>query len=258
MGALLYEMLAGRPPAGSFAPLPQPFDRIARKALSPDPADRYPDAGAMRDDLAASVRDDAAALPPHERQWLRATALVQALATAVALWALLLSITPRVIGPGDVQPLIMLGGERLPDGRVASRARFETWPTLAAVAAAVLALAAQGLLRRHWREAGLDAALPDRPVPASRAVFVVGAVALGVYLLRRAVDAGARSFATAYVPILGGLIELVCVYLAWVAILEARRTGRPLVREAPLWLGVALALVPPTRDLALFLASWRP
>jgi hypothetical protein len=60
------------------------------------------------------------------------------------------------------------------------------------------------------------------------------------------------------VPIVGGLIELLCLYLAWVAILDARRTGRPLVREVPLWAGLGLALIPPVRDLALYLASWTP
>ncbi len=258
MGAMLYEMLAGRPPAGDFAPLPQPFDRIVRKALAPDPSRRHPDAAAMRRDPEDAGQAEPAALPPEEKAWLRAVALVQTLATAVALWAFLVSVTPRVLGPHDVQPLIMLGAQPLPDGRVVSRARFEVWPTLAAVAAVVLALASQGWLRRHLRQAGLEARAPGRPVPAARAVFACGVVAIVVYLVRRLVDPAGGSTASPYVPIVGGLIELTCLYLAWVAFLDARRTGRSLTREVPLWAGLGLALIPPVRDLALYLASWKP
>jgi eukaryotic-like serine/threonine-protein kinase len=258
MGALLYEILAGHPPAGDFVRLPQPFDRIARKALAPDPSRRYANASDMRADLLGATVPDRAELPPDERQWLRAVALVQTLATAVALWAFLLSVTPKIIGPQDVQPLVMLAAQPLPDGRIVSRARFEIWPTLAAVAAIVFAVGSQGWLRRHFRDGGYEVSAPERPVPAARAVFACGAVALTVYAVRRLADAGSRSLASPYVPIVGGLIELACVYLAWIAILDARRTGRPLVREVPLWAGVGLALVPPVRDLAMYLASWRP
>ena len=258
MGAMLYEMLKGRPPVGDFAPLPAPFDRIVRKALAPDPARRYADATAMRRDLLEAGGPEAAPLPTDERQWLRAVALVQTLATAVALWAFLLSVTPKVIGPHEVQPLIMLGAQPLPDGRVVSRARFETWPTLAALAAVVLALGSQGWLRRRFRDAGLEASAPDRPVPAARAVFACGAIAITVYAARRLAGDATGSLAASYVPILGGLLELACLYLAWVAILEAWRTGRPLAREVPLWTGLGLALVPPVRDLALYLARWTP
>jgi eukaryotic-like serine/threonine-protein kinase len=258
MGALLYEMLGGRPPAGDFAPLAQPFDRIVRKALAPDPSRRYADAAAMRQDLLEALPLEQGALPPDERQWLKAVALVQTLATAVALWAFLLSVTPKVIGPHDVQPLIMLAAQPLPDGRVISRARFEIWPTLGAVAAIGLALLSQAWLRRRFRDAGLTAQAPERPVPAARAVFACGVLAITVYAVRRLADEGNRSLASPYVPILGGLIELACLYLAWLAFLDARRTGRALAREVPLWAGLGLALVPPVRDLALYLASWRP
>lgn len=258
MGALVYEMIQGHPPAGDFAALPQPFDRIVRKALAPDPARRYPDASAMRLDLQHAAIADDAALPPDERPWLRAVALVQTLATAVALWAFLLSVTPQVIGPRDVQPLIMLTAEPLADGRVVSRARFETWPTLAALAAIVLALASQAWLRRRFREGGLERSLPGRPVPGSRAVLACGIVSLSVYAAHRLMDGGGSWVGSTYVPILGGLLELACLYLAWVAILDAWRTGRALLRERPLWVGLGLALVPPVSDLAAYLARWHP
>ena len=52
-----------------------------------------------------------------------------------------------------------------------------------------------------------------------------------------------------YVPVVGGTLELVMVYRFWDAVLEARRTTRSLAREPLLWVGLALALVPPTYHL---------
>jgi eukaryotic-like serine/threonine-protein kinase len=259
MGVVLHEMLTGEPAVARSEPLPAPFEAVARRALAPDPARRYADAGEMHEALAASAVGDGSltTLPPHEWNWLRAVALLQTLATAVALWALLLAITPKVIGPGDVQPLIMLGTETLADGRIVSRARFETWPTLAAVGAIVLALAAYGTLRRHWREAGLDTPRPAEPVPTAYAVLGWSAIALVLYVTRHWLG-GLPAGLTPYVPILGGLLELAMLFLTWITILEARRRSRPLHREAALWAGVALALVPPARDLLFYLQHWRP
>jgi eukaryotic-like serine/threonine-protein kinase len=213
----------------------------------------------MRVDLARIdlASPEEGALAPEERHWLRAVALVQTLATAAVLWALLLSVTPRILAPGDVQPLIMLGAEMLPHGRVVSRARFETWPTLAALATGIAALLAQGLLRRHWRQAGLDHPRPQQRVAESTAVLVCGVVAVALYVARR-VLAPPTSFWTSYVPILGGLLELATLFMAWSAVLQAWRTSRPLTREPRLWLGMGLALIPPVVDLAGYLRDWRP
>ena len=126
------------------------------------------------------------------------------------------------------------------------------------MAAIVLALAADGALRRHWREAGLDRPQPAERVWTSWAVLGWGVVALALYLLRQWMGAPALGGLTAYVPILGGLIELAMLFVAWVTLLEARRRGRSLLREAPLWAGLALGLLPPARDLLLYLRDWRP
>jgi serine/threonine-protein kinase len=200
----------------------------------------------------AGALDD---LLPEQRDWLRAVALVLTLATAVALWALLLSVTPKVISPGEVQPLIMLRNERLPDGRILSRARFETWPTLAALGGIAVAVAAHGALRRHWRDAQLERPRPDRPLPESRVVFRVGIVSVSVYALRLVFEGRGFEWAFAYIPILGGVIEIAIVFLFWMAILQAWRASRPLRREWPLWAGAVLALVPPVADLAAYVLT---
>jgi eukaryotic-like serine/threonine-protein kinase len=260
VGVLLHEMVTGRRPAGRASGLAPGLARVVERAIAADPRDRYASAAAMKMDLLAAGANagvEEGRLPPEERPWLRAVALVQALATAAVLWAFLLSVTPRILAPSDVQPLIMLRTDALPDGRIVSRGRFETWPTLAAAAAVVAAIVAQALLRRHWREAGLERPVPDRAVPESTAVLVVGAVAVTLYALRT-LSGAAGSFWTAYVPIAGGLLELGIVFLAWMAVLQAWRVSRPLHREVRLWLGLALALVPPVLDLGRYLRAWQP
>ena len=233
--------------------LPPALERVAARATATDPARRYPSAEEMAADLERAARDlGADDLLPEERNWLRSVALLQTLATAVALWAFVQSVTPKTIAPGDVQPLIMIRPERLPDGRIFSRARFETWPILAAIAALAAAVAAQALLRRHWRDARLEDARPDRPVRESRAVFACGILALSVYAARRAIEERGFGAASVYVPLLGGVIEVAALTFFWMAVLQAWRASRPLHREWMLWAGMALALVPPVVDLASF------
>jgi predicted Ser/Thr protein kinase len=256
VGVLLREMLSGGDAVGVATQRPPALERIAARATAADPAHRYASAEDMASDLARASRGAAADdLLPEERNWLRSVALVQTLATAVALWAFLLSVTPKVISPGEVQPLIMLRTERLADGRVLSRARFETWPTLAAIAAIAAAVAAHAALRRHWRDARLERPRPEQPVRESRTVLGLGITSISVYGLRVLLEDRGFAAAFAYVPVLGGVIEIVTLFFFWIAILQAWRASRPLHREWPLWVGALLALVPPVTDLAAFVLS---
>jgi eukaryotic-like serine/threonine-protein kinase len=259
MGMVLYEMVTGTRPAGAFAPLPGDLDLVVRRALAPDPLLRYHDATEMRDALrSAGAGLEDGGLPAEERHWKHAVALVHTLATAGALWALLLSLTPRILPGSDELPLIMLGGARLPDGRILSPARFETWPVLAAAGLAGLALAAQALLRRHWVEKRLERSWPLRAVAESRVVLALGLVSLALYGVRKLAEARGMGALMPYVPMLGGLLELAVVFFAWSAALEAWRTARPLRREIGLWCGLALALVPPVTELTLYVGRFRP
>ncbi len=232
-----------------------PLESIVRRAMDPDPSLRPADGRELAAQLARVQGATADALPPEERTLLHAAALLHTLATAATLWAIVQSLTPRVLRTEEVGPLVMVAPDALPDGRVVSMARFETWPILVAVAAGVIALGGHALLRRHWRLAGLDAPRPSTSVPAARMVLVLGAMSAGLFALRLAFGGGSR--ASVYVPLVGGLMELAIVFLAWTCVLEAWRVERPLATLRALWGGVLLALVPPVVELVRYLARWR-
>lgn len=262
LGVLLHEALTAHLPDASLresaalsAPLPAALERIARRARAPEPAQRYANAAelarALEDSEFSRVlpalvpRAVPSALNPEERSWLRAVALTLAGATAVSLYAVLLSVTPRVLEASDNLPFVVFDARTLPDGHVFTRARFETWPTLGAAAAWAAALLAYGIIRSHWRRAGLEVATPDTPLGSVRPVLRVALILDGLFGMRLVLEHTALGGVATYLPILGGVLELGMVYFAWVAILEAWRTSRPLTREPWLWVGVGFALIPP-------------
>ncbi len=267
LGALLFFMLTGRDPdaaalaAGPTGPaLPPPataLGPVIARAMALDPARRTASAQALADELDAAAGRLAAPaaadeLPPEEQTWRGAVALLAAVATAVAIYAGLVSFTPRVVPADDALPFTTFGSLRLPDGRLLTRARFETGPTLGAAVAIALALGAYGLLRRHWRLAGLDRRQPERPLAASRRVLKMGVVLFALFLLHVGLGrAGAGAIVT-YAPVLGGVLELMMLQRFWDAALEARRTSRLLSREPLLWVGLGLSLFPPAYHMVLF------
>jgi hypothetical protein len=261
VGVLLAQMITGRLPDGNLDALPRPLAALVRRATNPDPRER-PGAAQLRDALALlrpQLGGPVDELPAEEQSWMRAVALTLAGATAVALYAFLVSVTPRVLPAGDTLPFVVLGEQRLPDGRIFTQARFETWPTLAAAAAFAAALAAYGLLRRHWRQAGVEVATPERPLQATGAVVRVGALIMALFVARLVLlAAGITPVGAPYVPVLGGTLELVMVYLTWMAVLEAQRTRRPLRREPLLWASVGASLVPPVISIGRIIVGLPP
>jgi serine/threonine-protein kinase len=257
-------MLSGHPPAGDFEPLAPDLDRVVRRALARDPAKRPQTIAELRRELEQFVAarepgpsTPTSSLPPEEILWLRAVALLLTVATAGVLWAIYVSSVPRVLEPGAVEPLVMISRE-LADGRTVAYARFDTGPALAALLAVAVAAAVYGLLHRHWRRADLLRDTPDAPIPQSRRVLWLGAASCALYLVRLALERLDDSILVAYVPLLGAALELVTIFVAWVALLEARRTSRPLRREPLLWLGLLLAFIPPVHESLRFLTAWTP
>ncbi|MCA2979161.1 MAG: serine/threonine protein kinase [Myxococcaceae bacterium] len=249
-GALLRSLLTGRPPVGDVEALPLGLDRVVRRAMAARPLDRFPDARALGAALEAT-----SALPPDERFWMHAVALLQTAAIATVLWAALLSLTPRVLEQNDLLPLVAIGTQPAGPGQVLTRARFETGAVLTALVAVAVALAGTAALRRHWRLEGLDHPRPEAPLPQRHAVLGLGVFTLATYTLRLwAVSKGAIPTEEAgpswlsYLPFFGGLLELVMLFFTVSAVLEATRRHRPLSAEPALVAGQLLALVPPVAE----------
>lgn len=258
LGVVLHQMLTGSLPAAGIAPHLGGLERVVRRALAADPRQRYGSAEEMDRDLAAVHVGDAAALAhdsQEDRPWIYAVALLLTVATATALWAFLVSVTPRILSAEEVMPLVMVPPERLGDGRVLSRARFETWPILAALAAFAAALGAAGLLRFYWMRSDLIGGRPDQRIREARWVLVAGILACMVFAIGRPLP---QRGLVLYLPIIGGVIEVAALFLLWTGILQAWRNGRSLRHEPGLWIGFALALLPPVTEFAYTLATWKP
>src|SRR5262249_40679118 len=146
-------------------------------------------------------------LPPEEGIWRGAVALLAAVATAVALAAALVSLTPRTMSADDALPFTTFGNLPLAHGKVLTRARFEGWPTPGAAVAIAVALAAYALLRRHWRVAGFERHAPDRPLAGARRVLYIGIVLFALFLLGELLRRNGAAAAT-YIPVVGGCLEL--------------------------------------------------
>ncbi|HLM47376.1 MAG TPA: serine/threonine-protein kinase, partial [Myxococcaceae bacterium] len=259
VGALLHEMVTGRPPVAGAPVLTGALGVVVRRAVALEPSRRYASAQALGLELRRLADGSLeASLPPDEALWLRAVAVLQAVAGSLLLWALVVSVTPRVLAPGQLDPLTMQPAALLADGRVVTRARFETGPILGAVASFAVALAAYGLLRRHWRHEGLDAPAPDVPLREARTFLGVAMACSGLFVLRGVLEWGAGLSMPPFMPLVGGLLELSALYLLCVSTLEAWRRQRPLTREPALWVGVLLMLAPPVVEFGMYLWRWQP
>jgi eukaryotic-like serine/threonine-protein kinase len=267
-GVLLQEML-GQSATGAASPRRLRLEAVARRATSTQPSDRYASAieleraleGQPERSFTETAAEPSAAsrvLPAEQESWQRAVALTLAGATGVSLYAVLRSITPRILEPNEALPLAIFEAQRLADGRLATRARFETWPTLWASAAWAVALVAYGLLRGYWRRAGVDTPTPDVPLRGVRSVVVMALVLNALFALHLLLEHTSLRGLVIYIPILGGMLELVMVYLVWVAVLEALRTARPFRREPWLWVAALISLIPPGISTLRILLSSQP
>jgi serine/threonine-protein kinase len=260
LGVLLHELLSGVLPGKGDALVPVEIASVIRRATAFNPDERLPNPAALAAELRRAVaRLDRAPsddeLSDEERTWLGAVAILISVAAAVAIYALAVSFTPRSLPAEEALPLVAFGVEKLPDGRVLTQARFEIWPVLGAAAAFAVALAAYGLLRRHWREAGLDRPAPERALAGASSVLKLGIGLVALAFVRGLLERLGQVGIVSYIPVLGGVLELYMLYLFFGVVLEALRTRRPLRKEPRLWLGLTLALLPPVYHFLSQLAS---
>ncbi|MDP2308177.1 MAG: serine/threonine-protein kinase [Pseudomonadota bacterium] len=268
VGAVLYQCVTGALPVGALDSVGPALDPIVRRALAPIDR-RYTDATELLRALqAARSRLGAELVPagppgpvspftPEEALLKRVAALILTAATGTAIGAVLVSVTPRVLAPEDVRPLVMVGLQPLADGRLLSRARFEEGPLLAAVTVGAAGVAVWALLLRHWRGAGLLHPQPERAVPEGRWLLGAGVLALGTGMIRQLFLPPTSPIAP-FVPLFGGALEIVCLALFWSGILEARRTSRALGREWKIWAGMGVALLPPIHATWEWVENWVP
>lgn len=185
---------------------------------------------------------------------MAALALAACIGTTQA--AFVVCITPAVLSPEEVRPLVMSGLETLSDGRVVSRVRFETWPILAGLLATAGAGAIWASILRHWRLEGWLEEL-DGEVPQGWWMLNLGAFAASAGLIHHLVER-ALEIELALVPLMGGLLEVGCLWMFCSGLLEMARTGRRLMAQPRLLAGMTLALLPPIVELIRYLLTWTP
>ena len=100
--------------------------------------------------------------------------------------------------------------------------------------------------------------LPEHGAPSARRAGLLGAGALGLWLVRCGLESVGIVGPSVYMPVLGGGFELIVLFAFFSGMLECWRTARPLSREPLLFGGLALALVPPTYEFVSFLSHWAP
>ena len=255
VGALLRELLTGRLPVGEVTGLPSGIEKVVRKAMAENPSERFASASELKAALLQHGAEQVN-LPADESLWMRAVALLQTAAAGSAFWALAMSLTPRVAAKDAVLPIAALGTQELPDGQVLTRARFEIGPWLWAAAAVGMALGATALLRGHWRRERLDVPAPHVSLASPPWVFGIGVVMVVMFAARVSLAvAGVIPFRPrgdslfAFLPILGGLMEMMALYSFALSLLESWRVQRPLSKEWKLWVGMGLSLIPPGGQL---------
>lgn len=172
------------------------------------------------------------------------------------LWAFLLSVTPRVIARAEVGPLVMTQVQDLGNGMVVSTARFETGAWLTAL----LFMAVAGALLAAWLT--LRGPLPTvaATLPReSRWLFGLGLINVSLWALHvLVIGREGPGVLVRYMPIGGGLVELVLLVVLWTAVLESLLRHQNPFRNMWLWAGGVLMVIPPSIELTHYIRSWRP
>ena len=162
------------------------------------------------------------------------------------------------VPPDESVAWFSVGAVRLDNGSLVTRVRFEMWWTMAAIVTFALAITAYGLLRRHWRRENLEQPDPERPVREARWVLACGILAILGDGIRVFLESRGVTWIHSITLIPGAGLEIATLFFVWVSILQCWRRSRPLYREPLVWIGFALAIVPPFIELLVYQMSWQP
>ena len=147
--------------------------------------------------------------------------------------------------------------EDLGNGLVVSTARFETGAWLMALLLTTIAgsfLAVWLVLAKR-----VPPGLPEGPPRESRWLFGLGLVNVSLWAVHVLIigreDPG---LVVRYLPIGGGLLEMVLLVVLWTAILECLLRHQNPFRNAWLWGGGVLMVIPPSIELLNYVETWHP
>ena len=230
----------GRRASGAAAPaVPPAMQPLIARAMAIDPATANAESATALGRRAGRARravqggaagdDD---LPPEERVWRGAVALLAAVATAIAIYAALVSRAPHARWRPATRSRSRRSG---PAARRRTRAD----------ARALRGVADAGRRRRDRDRArgataccagtgalaGLERHAPDRPLAGTRRVLRLGVGLFALFLLHQLLAHTRAAALVSYIPVIGGCFELLMLVRFWDAALEARQTNRPLARE---------------------------
>jgi predicted Ser/Thr protein kinase len=195
LGVVLYQLLTGRLPMGCFELPPAPFDRVVKRALAPDPVNRYADVEALQRDL----------LPEQKRRDGRDGARAIVVAFCLGLGSVLvLSAAGKALDVSLVHALVPLGlgGSLLYGGEGLRR----------------------GLLQR-WRSAIPRDGSEGR---AGEGLLALAILTLGITLLA-CYQSGPRGLTD-----LAATLRLAAMIALWLRVLALQRLGQSAVRDPSL------------------------
>lgn len=191
--------------------------------------------------------------PEEEIYWTGSVALVKTIASCVAIWAVAASLKPRtIVAEADVY-----GPVSREAGSLVSRARFEPALTIGALVAIFGAFGIHGVIRAHWRRAGLFFDAPARPVGVAKWILVFGAVSGGLSAARWATLGRSPGLDNALFA--GSLLLNVALwFFVFLTALACERARRPFWREWKLWAGLFLGFGPLVVEFVRSILLWAP
>lgn len=248
LGVVLYEMLTGELPVGSWVSAGHDIDPILKKALARKPEYRYQSVEELKKDLINLRFKTSTVQLQHSEEniWIYSEAFLCTVAASTFFWTLTETLTPKIFKKGEFLPNSGLFRD-IGDGKFFSPMRFELLPTLLTLLCGGAMLAGYGLLVRYWnRTSPPKDKYAGKITKTSWSVLTMGIIIIIAATIKRLVNT--EWLNTAMFPI-GGFMLVVMLYIFCVAVLKNQRRKRSLLLEWPLFAGFFISLIPPSFEL---------